>query len=487
MGKSLSSSPGAAASSALLGCLALCLALQVPRLESARFTVSGPDRPVIVSLGGEAVLPCHLSPVMSAETMEVRWFRSQCSAVVHLYHNGQEQYGQQMPEYQGRTQLLKDDITSRRVSLRIRNIQPSDDGQYKCFFQSSVSYEDAILELQVADLGSAPAIYVEGHQDGGIRLVCRSSGWYPQPEVLWRDHRGQRLPSASENTSPGANGLFQTETAIIITEESNQKVSCCVRNPRLNQQRESEISIAGLFFPRANPWLVVLAVILALLAVLIPLASYCFWRQHREKGEVRTRRGSLAKKKYKLDVTLDADTAHPKLLLSEDRKRVRYRDRQQVLPKNPERFLAYPVVLGAEGFRGGRRYWEVEVEEEAEWYLGVCKENVSRTEKITASPENGYWTIRLWDGEYVACTCPRICLPLNNAPGRVGVFLDYEAGEVSFYNVTDRSHLFTFNDTFDGGLRPYFSLSTDAGGTNAAPLTICPLPAQAGVKLCPRQ
>ncbi|XP_065419916.1 putative selection and upkeep of intraepithelial T-cells protein 1 homolog [Chrysemys picta bellii] len=217
--------------------------------------------------------------------MEVRWFRSEFSAVVHLYRDGQDQYGEQMPEYRRRTELLKDDITNGRVSLRVHNIQLSDEGQYKCFFKSSVSYEEALLELQVAGLGSDPAISVEGHHDRGIRVVCRSSGWYPQPKAQWRDLQGQLLPSYSENISPEANGLFQAEIDIVITEESNQKVSCCVRNPRLNQERESAISIAELFFPRVNPWIVALGVILA---VLLPLASYCFWRQHRAKEILRS-------------------------------------------------------------------------------------------------------------------------------------------------------------------------------------------------------
>ncbi|KAH1183099.1 hypothetical protein KIL84_004591, partial [Mauremys mutica] len=215
--------------------------------------------------------------------MEVGWFRSQFSAVVHLYRDGQDQYEEQMPEYRRRTELLKDDITNGSISLRIRDIQPSDDGQYKCFFQSNVSYKEALLELQVAGLGSAPDISVVGHQDRGIRVVCRSSGWYPEPKAQWRDLQGQILPSASEKISQEADGLFQTEIAIVIMEKSNQKVSCCFRNPRLNQERESAISIAELFFPRVNPWMVALWVILALLAVLLLLASYCFWRQHRAK------------------------------------------------------------------------------------------------------------------------------------------------------------------------------------------------------------
>ncbi|CAM4635265.1 unnamed protein product [Caretta caretta] len=89
-----------------------------------------------------------------------------------LYRDGQDQYGEQMPEYRGRTELLSDDITNGRVSLRIYNIRLSDKGQYTCFFQSRVTYEEALLELQVAGLGSAPDISVEGHQDGGIQVVC---------------------------------------------------------------------------------------------------------------------------------------------------------------------------------------------------------------------------------------------------------------------------------------------------------------------------
>ncbi|XP_067397561.1 butyrophilin subfamily 1 member A1-like, partial [Emydura macquarii macquarii] len=287
-GKVPSFSPGCTVSSALPGYLALCLALQTHRLASAQLKVTGPDHPITAYVGGEAVLPCHLSPRISAERMEVRWFRPQLFAVVHLYRDGKNLYGEQMPEYQGRTELLKDNITNGRVSLRIRDIRPSDDGQYTCLFQSGVSYEEALLELEVAGLGSDPAISVEGHQDGGIRVVCRSSGWFPEPKVLWRDLQGQLLPSASENISQEANGLFQTEIAIVLTEESNRKVSCCVRNPRLNQERQSEISIAELFFLRVSPWMVALGVILALLAVLIALASYCFWRQHRAKETLRS-------------------------------------------------------------------------------------------------------------------------------------------------------------------------------------------------------
>ncbi|XP_074797367.1 butyrophilin subfamily 1 member A1-like isoform X2 [Natator depressus] len=566
-GKSPSFSPGSTASSALPGYVALCLLLQVHRLVSAQFTVTGPDHPITASVGGEAALPCHLSPRMDAQSMAVRWFRSQHSAVVHLYHDGQDWYGNQMLEYQGRTELLKDDLTHGGVSLRIYDIRPSDEGQYTCLFQSLTFFHEASVLLQVEGLGSGPDISVEGHQDGGIKVVCRSSGWYPQPEAQWKDLHGQLLPSASEKISQEANGLFQTEIAIVLTEESNQKVSCCVRNPRVNQERASTISIADLFFPRVSPWVVALGVILALL---IALAIYCIWTQHRAKETLQTdmkkqkgilltemesekekllselekqkekqlsdkaeyealaardktqrftetlkselgreketleselerqKEAHLAEKAkleaeirwrsaqiYAVDVTLDPDTANPYLVLSEDRKQVRHRDEHQDLPDTPERFDTMAVVLGAEGFTGGRRYWEVEVGDKNVWTLGVCRENVSRKGHILFVPANGYWTIWQQGDQLRANTSPPTPLPVSVRPSQVGIFLDYEAGEVSFYNVTDKSHLFTFPDSISGTLRPYFNPEYNKGGTNMSPLIICPVPAQAKGSICP--
>ncbi|XP_044839869.1 E3 ubiquitin-protein ligase TRIM39-like [Mauremys mutica] len=192
-----------------------------------------------------------------------------------------------------------------------------------------------------------------------------------------------------------------------------------------------------------------------------------------------------ALQRFGVDVTLDPDTAHPELVLSEDRKRVRHGDKRQDLPNNPERFDRYFVVLGAEGFTGGRRYWEVEVGDKTGWDLGVCRKSVERKGESTLTPRNGFWVVGLCDEGYEAGTSPLTPLPVSVRPSRVGIFLDYEAGEVSFYNVTDRSHLFTFTGTFSGKLRPYFCPWNNAGGTNAAPLIICPVPAEAGGNLCP--
>uniref|UniRef100_A0A8D0L2Y4 Ig-like domain-containing protein n=1 Tax=Sphenodon punctatus TaxID=8508 RepID=A0A8D0L2Y4_SPHPU len=160
------------------------------------------------------------------------------------------------------------------VALRIRDIRLSDKGQYNCFFESRSFFQGTLLELEVAGLGSAPLISVEGYQDGGIRVVCRSAGWYPEPEVIWRDSSGRHLLSLSETKSRGANSLFDTEYSIILQENANQNLSCWIRNFRLNQAKESVIYISDSFFPGVNPWMVSLSVLLPILLGAVAFTLY---------------------------------------------------------------------------------------------------------------------------------------------------------------------------------------------------------------------
>ncbi|KAG2462876.1 TRI39 ligase, partial [Polypterus senegalus] len=176
------------------------------------------------------------------------------------------------------------------------------------------------------------------------------------------------------------------------------------------------------------------------------------------------------------DVTFDPETANQWLIVSEDGKEVRDTDTWQRVTDNPKRFDRYPIVLAREGFTSGRHYWEVEVGGKTNWDLGVARESVNRKGEITVSPDNGYWTVCLRnENEYKAFDYSSVILPLRVKPQTVGVFLDYDEGQVSFYNAQSRSHLYTFTDSFTEPLYPYFNPEFNDGGKNAAPLVICPL------------
>ncbi|XP_060706628.1 zinc-binding protein A33-like [Hemiscyllium ocellatum] len=175
-------------------------------------------------------------------------------------------------------------------------------------------------------------------------------------------------------------------------------------------------------------------------------------------------------------LTLERNTAHPELLISEDLRSVRLSDTWQELPDNPERFDDCVSVLSAQGFASGRHYWQVEVGSKTMWDVGLAKESVSRKGNIILSPEDGFWTIWLRNGnEYEALSTPSAFLSLRSKPHTIGVFLDYEKGQVSFYNADDMSVIYTFTDTFHEKLFPYFSPGESDGGKNAEPLTLCVL------------
>ncbi|XP_074827427.1 zinc finger protein RFP-like isoform X2 [Natator depressus] len=143
-----------------------------------------------------------------------------------------------------------------------------------------------------------------------------------------------------------------------------------------------------------------------------------------------------------VNVTLDPDTAHPDLVLSEGGKSVRWGNTRQQLPDTPERFDTELWVLSCEGFTTGRHCWEVEVEGGRYWAVGVARESVGRKGRISCSPEGGIWAVEQWGDQFRALTYP--VTPLSRAPSRIRVCLDCGRGQVTFIDAGDEAPIFTF-------------------------------------------
>ncbi|NWY58589.1 TRI39 ligase, partial [Chionis minor] len=177
------------------------------------------------------------------------------------------------------------------------------------------------------------------------------------------------------------------------------------------------------------------------------------------------------------DVSLDADTAHPRLEISNDGKSVKDTGTIRKVPSTEKRFDSHMFVLAKEGYASGRHYWEVDVGTRRSWVLGIARESVTRKGTLTLSPKNGFWAIGFADGrEYCAHTDPWSRLSVSGKLQKVGIFLDLSAKQLSFYNVHKKTALYTFaiadGSSQEGKVIPFFSTGPAAAKLDTEPLKI---------------
>ncbi|XP_041847640.1 tripartite motif-containing protein 16-like [Melanotaenia boesemani] len=150
------------------------------------------------------------------------------------------------------------------------------------------------------------------------------------------------------------------------------------------------------------------------------------------EGEPRSRAGFL---KYSCEITLDPNTAHTQLLLSEGNRKVTDLDQHQSYSRHPDRFCGWRQVLSRESLTG-RCYWEVEIK--GHLCVAVAYKSISRKEKICEFGHNDKsWALCcLQNGYRFYYKRKETSIPLRRY-SRVGVYLDHTAGILSFYSVSE--------------------------------------------------
>lgn len=177
---------------------------------------------------------------------------------------------------------------------------------------------------------------------------------------------------------------------------------------------------------------------------------------------------------FAVDLTLDPDTAHAALVLSDDGKQVYHGVKKKTVKDTSKRFNPSCCVLAKQSFSSGKFYYEADVKDKTRWTLGVAKESIKRKGIIPMCPDNGHWTVWLKNGEeYAALVGSPLPLTVNSKLEKVGVFVDYDEGLVSFYDVNAMDLLYTFAGfSFAEKLYPFFSPGLNDDGINSAPLII---------------
>lgn len=171
------------------------------------------------------------------------------------------------------------------------------------------------------------------------------------------------------------------------------------------------------------------------------------------------------------EVTLDPGTAHPNLVLSYDCKQVHHSNHKQYLPDNPERFSWYICVVGKQKLSAGQFYFEVQVDGRTSWCIGMAKASTGRKERFKLSPDRGLWLISFNNDHCVAHDECTLILDLKSTPKKIGVFVSYEEGIVSFYDVETAELVYSFTQCcFTEDILPLFNPGSDT--TNFIPLVL---------------
>ncbi|MBN3292679.1 BT1A1 protein, partial [Polypterus senegalus] len=205
--------------------------------------VVGPSSDVLAFYGKDVILSASLSPTVSAEGFEVRWFRNDFDSPVLLYQNLQIRSEHQIQAYKGRATLFVEELVSGNVSLRLQNVRVSDGGLYRCFVDSGSYDEEAHITLNVEALGSPPLISMSSTEDQQTRLECSSEKWSSQPEVTWRDMNGVDVTSQSTLTvQRDDEGLLRVSSVIPIKWEFNV-FSCLMRSDTTRPTWQSKLGV----------------------------------------------------------------------------------------------------------------------------------------------------------------------------------------------------------------------------------------------------
>ncbi|XP_052409413.1 butyrophilin subfamily 1 member A1-like isoform X2 [Carassius gibelio] len=450
-------------------CLTLLIFSGITDSRSERYEVVGSADPVFAVAGEDVILPCSVKPSISVVDMRVEWFRSdqKDSQLVHLYEDHEDRNTDQIQSYRGRTKLNHQELQRGDASLKLSSVRVSDEGLYKCFIESKSWYDDTTVDVRVEAVGRPPVITVDGFDhSGGLHLQCESEGWYPEPELEWLDSKGVSLSSETTEIHRNTDRFSVKHTTTV--HHSDDKIHCRVKL-RHHMLETLIISSSNMF----SSWRtsVIMISVFVVLSVIAGILIAVFARKNRERDQLLQLLKTIIPK---VNVILDADTAHPRLTVSDDGKQVRNgKRRTERVYGGKNRFNEYLGVLGKDGFSSGCFYFEVQVNGQTEWDLGVSRESVNRKGSISLSPGDGYWAVGLKNGKYWAHESPRVSLSMSVNPQRVGVFVDYGKGLITFYDVESMSLMYSFtNQSFDKKLFPFVSLGY-LKNENFTPLIIC--------------
>ncbi|KAG7496937.1 butyrophilin subfamily 1 member A1-like [Solea senegalensis] len=447
--------------------------------------------------GETTTLPCWLNPAQSAEGLEVRWYRGDHfdSPIIQIQHKRVESIGD---SYNGRVSIgLRDaasgGLTTGDVSLNLQDVTLEDAGDYTCYVSSDQGYDRGSVSLNVTKTGTRPLLSAVWMEENLLNVSCESEGWYPQPWLRWSDHMRNLTPKSLQYSNiQEAFSPVSVHSWLLVSGLSY--VSCSVGFCD-EDVKEASVRLQGVPPQLAKGVAGWVAFALLLLAILVSLGvMYFLYFRNRVFQKKRKSGNSDAEENKKLlagepleprgsERLKEAETHYENITLQ--KKEHPYlkilnsllRDKTQQAPPDGQEVTCLTAVKGASGFNSGQHYWEVSLERpgvavKQSWWVGVTNAvDFSLDCNPTPSASSGFWFLSSSpdraDSLQVSSE-PNVLLPVLSRPKTVGVYLEYEKGELSFYDVEEKNIIGSLTATFTGEVFPLFN----PGKGDACPMEI---------------
>ncbi|XP_026186542.1 butyrophilin-like protein 3 [Mastacembelus armatus] len=440
-------------------------------------------RPTVLAQRGHMIiLPCWLNPPQNAEDLEVRWYRDgHFDTPIMLYQKRLSDTSKEA-SYVGRVSFgLKDaesgGLKAGDVSLKLLNVTVSDEGVYNCYISSDQGYDKATVSLHVTAMGTTPFLSVVWRKENAVSVSCESTGWYPQPWLCWSDQK-QNLTSNSLKYSKDSSGLVSVHSSLLVSSSSD--VSCSVG---LSDGEAKETSV-HLEMPSqlakqesgqsgaAAGWVafgLLLIAALVLFGVLYFKKRGLFFgktdKAADENSQLLPKDGCAAieeAKNYYVNIKLNGEDNEYLTVkegkLRDNIKKFKFSDETNNIYKT--------AIKGDPGFSTGKHYWEVSLGNEGlglkqSWWVGVTNVTVPQESKLQGpNSYDGFWFLSSSPerkDSFQFSTEPKVSFPVHSRPQTIGVYLNYDRGELSFFNVEDKHVIGTLTAKFTGKVFPLFN------------------------------
>ncbi|XP_061571330.1 butyrophilin-like protein 3 [Cololabis saira] len=402
-----------------------------------------------VEQGQTATLPCWVNPSQSAEDLEVRWYRGDCfDTPVMLRKARKFVHETQESSYNGRVSFgvknaASGGLKTGDVSLKLVNVTIGDEGVYTCYISRDFSHDSTTASLSVTVTGNPPLLSAVWKEDNVVNVSCESEGWYPQPVLRWSDGT-KDLNRENPMYSRLSSGLYSARSWVTVPTSS--EVSCSVglhdehmQRARMRLEHYQRDSLSG-------GWVAFGILFSIVLAGLVLRAVYF-------------------KKKDFQSSTVNVKLEDPKNEFITMRGN-KVRDSGKDFPDGDE-VTCLTAIKGTPGFSSGQHYWEVSLgnvnvpEPKRSWWIGVTSEaEIPRRSDFSPNTSNGFWFLSSSpeiENTLQFNTEPRICLPIQSRPKKVGVYLDYDKGVLSFYDVEDERLIGSLATVFIKEVFPFFN------------------------------